>query len=339
MSVINRQTIIFFLPLEMGSFTNDQNPFSATNSDGGVTWDKRQLYMNPQSFNLRERKYIKSELTKGGFVTQYWGEELSTIEVSGTTGASGVEGINVLRDIYRHEQIQYRRVLENRQRELAAAAEQAAKDAAESLSERTGAWGTFSNVADTLTGGAFTSTVDGLGNAVDMIFDTGSGTSLAMSGSGAFRTIPTLAAFATNIDMYYQGEFYRGYFSSFSSTENANEPGHFTYQFSFTVTRRSGRRENFMPWHREAVGSDGETMMSQKTTESKGVYPGNRTLSFPDEVSSHHGEWSEMLLNPNNSIGKPGSTLSTFLESGEAEETEGVSVAINRKQAITGSSS
>jgi hypothetical protein len=339
MSIINRQTIIFFLPLEMGSFTNDQNPFSATNSDGGVTWDKRQLYMNPQSFNMRERKYIKSDLTKGGFVTQYWGEELTTIEVSGITGASGVEGINVLRDIYRHEQIQYRRVLEKRQRELAAAAEQAAKDAAESLSERTGAWGTFSNVADTLTGGAFTSTVDGLGNAVDMIFDTGSGTSLALSGSGAFSTIPTLAAFATNIDMYYQGEFYRGYFSSFSSTENANEPGHFSYQFSFTVTRRSGRRENFMPWHREAVSVDGETMMSQKTTESKGVYPGNRTLSFPDEVGSSHGEWSEMLLDPSNSIGAPGYVSSTFSDPDDPTAAEGISVEINRNASITGSSS
>lgn len=336
MSVINRQTIIFFLPLEMESFTNDQDPFSATNNAGSVTWDKRQLYMNPQSFNIRDKKYIKSDLTKGGFVTQYWGEELTTIEVSGITGSSGIEGINVLRDIYRHEQIQYRRVLGKRQRDVAVEAEQAAVLSSRAYRSR---WGTFSNVADTLTGGAFTDTVNGLENAVDMIFDTGSGTSMAIKGAGAFQTIPTLAAFATNVDMYYQGEFYRGYFSSFSSTETAQEPGHFGYQFSFTVTRRSGRRENFMPWHREAVSADGEAMMSQKTTESKGVSPGNRTLSFPDTVEYNHGEWGRMPLDPSNSIGSPGWASSRFSEPDTAPDAEGLSVEINRNASIAGTSS
>ena len=66
-----------------------------------------EMYINPQSIAIRNAKNIKSERTKGGFVVQYWGEELTSIDISGHTGTSGIEGINVLSDIYRGEQLAF----------------------------------------------------------------------------------------------------------------------------------------------------------------------------------------------------------------------------------------
>jgi len=293
-NTIQRQTIIFFLPLDIAALTNDQSPYTATGindeeggSPGETMWARRQLYINPQSINIRESKLIKKDLTKGGYVVQYWGEELPVIEIQGTTGSSGVEGISILRDIYRHEQIQYRSVLADRQRALAAATLAAAEEAAAALGNTLNAGETFLAVADALTGGIVSNTVQGISNSVDMITDSlciesVCGTSIGANygGSGTFQTVPTLAAFATNIDMYYQGEFFRGYFTNFSTTESATEPGHFSYSFSFTVTRRTGERTNFMPWHREPTNYDNETIMSQKTTVNKGL-DGSDILSFP----------------------------------------------------------
>ena len=62
-----------------------------------------QMYMNPTSLVVDDTKEIKETRTKGGFVVQYWGENLTTITLSGTTGSAGIEGINVLRDVYRAE--------------------------------------------------------------------------------------------------------------------------------------------------------------------------------------------------------------------------------------------
>jgi hypothetical protein len=304
----NRQTIVFFLPLEMEAFIGNTSPYSSAGPKGyvdaagnelegderifaalgdqRVSWDRRQLYMNPQSFNIRDQKLVQKSLTKGGYVVQYWGEELTTLDVQGTTGASGVEGINILKDIYRHEQLHYRSVLMNRQREVAAAAA-AARQAAEEESYDASFGGFMLGVADAFTGGAVSKTADGLANTVDTLFGTSLGSDFGGTG-GAFKAVPTLAAFATNIDMYYQGEFFRGYFTSFGVTESAQEPGHFSYSFQFIVTRRSGKRENFMPWHRNPISVDGETLMSQPTTEEKGSHPGTDRLSFLPQ----RGDWS-----------------------------------------------
>jgi hypothetical protein len=289
MGDITRQTIIFFLPLQLEAIMGigSSNPHSITGSDGNNVsenngdplWARRQLYINPQSLNIRDSKLIKSDLTKGGYVTQYWGEALTKLEVGGTTGSSGIEGINVLRDIYRHEQIQYREVLRKRQERLAEEAKRAAAEAEALLEERTGVGGTLLNIGDTLTGGALSDTINGVSNAVDIIAAPFLGDGTAANYT-QFKSVPSLAAFATNVDMYYQGEFFRGYFENFSVTENGSEPGHFTYQFTYAVTRRTGRRENFMPWHREPLTYDGETRMSQSTTSNKGM-EGAEALSFP----------------------------------------------------------
>lgn len=70
--------------------------------NGGQTIE---MYINPQNITLTSRKEISRVRTKGGYFAQYWGEDFDTISISGTTGSSAIEGINVLRDIYRSEQL------------------------------------------------------------------------------------------------------------------------------------------------------------------------------------------------------------------------------------------
>lgn len=250
------------------------DPYSATSSGGdnvggddNALWSRRQLYINPQTINIRDNKLVKSDMTKGGFVVQYWGEALTVIEVSGTTGSSGIEGIEVLRDIYRHEQHQYKKILKQRQEALAHKAKEAALAAPSAESG-----------ASSLGLSGIVSAFQGVRNAMDIIVAPFVGGSDASSHT-QFKSSPSLAAFATNVDMYHQGEFFRGYFTNFGATESATEPGLFTYSFGFTVTRRTGKRDNFMPWHREALSYDGETMMSEATTTSKGL-EGASNLSF-----------------------------------------------------------
>lgn len=63
-----------------------------------------QMFINPQNISYANKKLITKDRTKGGFTLQYWGEDLTTINIQGTTGSSGVEGINMLYEIYRAEQ-------------------------------------------------------------------------------------------------------------------------------------------------------------------------------------------------------------------------------------------
>jgi hypothetical protein len=70
-----------------------------------------EMYINPQNINFASRKEINRIRTKGGYIAQYWGEDLDTITITGTTGDSGIEGINVMRDIYRSEQLALNRIV------------------------------------------------------------------------------------------------------------------------------------------------------------------------------------------------------------------------------------
>jgi hypothetical protein len=261
-----RETIMFFLPTYL---TEDQSSEPATGvpisygEDGTFGKEAKVMYLNPQDFNISEKKIVSSQLTKGGYMVQYWGEELPSVSASGTTGSAGIEGINVLRDIYRHEQIHFRKVLKHRAREAASkkAANDALTNAIESQS-RDGFGGFMTNAADLATGGAYSRTVDGFNNAIDIIgnaFSGGGGGGAADLKTSSFLTAPTLASFATQVDMYYQGEMFRGFFLNFNVKESAASPGLFSYDFIFSVTRRTGVRENFMPWHRKALGPDGKT--------------------------------------------------------------------------------
>ena len=55
------------------------------NALGNFSLENREVvpvYINPQQINLRERKIINKQLTKGGYVIQYWGEEMPIMSVN-----------------------------------------------------------------------------------------------------------------------------------------------------------------------------------------------------------------------------------------------------------------
>jgi len=183
-----------------------------------------QMYINPQNFVVAESKQINSVRTKGGFVVQYWGDNLTRITLSGTTGSSGVKGVQVLRDIYRAE---------NRAFELVAATQigQLAEINQDGLS---------------------------LENASQVASDFAN--KLRESN---FILRPSLASLALSILLFYQGIQYRGFFTDFSVTESTQNLGLFDYNMTFMVTEVRGSRENFMAWHKEPIAdSAGAQLLS-----------------------------------------------------------------------------
>lgn len=72
-----------------------------------------QMYVNPQNMAITSTKDITETRTKGGYILQYWGEKFDEIKIGGNTGASGIEGINVLKDIYRSEQLALLNIVRN----------------------------------------------------------------------------------------------------------------------------------------------------------------------------------------------------------------------------------
>ena len=73
-----------------------------------------EMYVNPTSIATSDQKLLSTQKTKGGYVLQYWGEALTEITIQGKTGAGGVEALNVIRDIYRGEQIALQKILQSR---------------------------------------------------------------------------------------------------------------------------------------------------------------------------------------------------------------------------------
>lgn len=176
--------------------------------------------INPQSLRINEKKDLSETRTKAGFVLQYAGESLTEINIDGTTGSAGVEGINILRTVYRAEQIAFDKIA----KEL----------------ERTGPAAEILQIARGISNILPTDTNLGLAQrAVDLALNIFN------------QPFPTLASLASNIEMYYQGLLYRGYFRNFGVTENVTNLGHFDYSMSFIAHSRQGIRRNFMPWHRQ----------------------------------------------------------------------------------------
>jgi hypothetical protein len=183
-----------------------------------------QMYINPNNLKTDYKKIISKVRTKGGYVIQYWGEDLTTISMSGTTGTSGIEGINVLYDIYRNEQLMF---------DPYALFLQAERDRAEEED-------TFNDL---------------IGGNGSLIGEVGSFLqSTKQSGvPNVSRAKPTLASLAFTVELYWSGEVYRGFFENFSITERADNLGLFEYNINFTVTQRRGFRQNFLGWHRAAT--------------------------------------------------------------------------------------
>lgn len=190
------------------------------------------MYINPQQLQTRSRKIITRRRTKGGYVVQYWGEDLDVLTISGTTGASGIEGINILHSVYRAEQ-------------------EAFESVAQTLADRLGSFSLGG-----LAGGvkAAAASPAGAGSAINNAIGS-------MLGSGRNPPLlPTLASMAVAVELYYQGLVYKGYFTDFTVTESVQQGvGVFQYNMTFHVTDKRGIRANFMPWHRSPADVDRAT--------------------------------------------------------------------------------
>jgi hypothetical protein len=181
-----------------------------------------QMYINPESINYRYAKKITTTQTKGGYVHQYWGEELPKLTITGSTGSSGIEGINVLYEIYRAEQYAFDGV------GLALAAKNQAQEASGLVTSLIG-----DNAAAGVVGG---------------LLDTGSN-----NFDVDVSTLPDLATLAFGVEMYYNGWVFRGFFNDFQLNESASD-FLLRYTISFTVTQRRGYRTNYFPFHRSPNG-------------------------------------------------------------------------------------
>ena len=186
------------------------------------------MYINPQQITIDERKIITKKRTGGGFIIQYYGEELAVMKISGHTGSAGIEGINILRKVYRAEQEAFQKV------------EQTLADRINSMT-RQGSLSSLSQRAQE----------EGIGGlAGSLISDT-------LGGSQNPPLLPTLGSLAAGIEFYYQGWVFKGFFESFNVTESVNNGvGLFNYDMTFTITDRRGFRTNYMPWHRSPANFD-----------------------------------------------------------------------------------
>jgi hypothetical protein len=185
-----------------------------------------QMYVNPQSIQYSYQKDIQSVRTKGGYLVQYFGPQLPRLQIQGTTGTSGVEGINVLYDLYRYEQLAfdpYALYMSSEAYKKATVGNIFGPSGDNSASDTALSIGT---VASTLLGQASTTTAN--------------------------MQPPSLADIAFRVEMFYSGEVYRGYFTDFSVTESADNMGMFNYSMTFIVTQKRGFRQNFFAWHRSA---------------------------------------------------------------------------------------
>src|SRR5574337_345402 len=163
---------------------NDLQPFPNTRVGSGITNRSQQImtwrlpngasvqmYINPQNFDVRDTKQISYNRTKGGYVVQYWGQNLSELSLRGTTGSSGIQGINVLYDVYNAE---------NRAFELVAATQ--TNDLVQALSDSSLGENGFGEVVT---------------NYAKVLRDRN------------FILRPSLAALATSILLFYQGVQYK----------------------------------------------------------------------------------------------------------------------------------
>lgn len=176
-----------------------------------------QMYINPENFQVRETKQITQTRTKGGFVIQYWGENLTQLTLSGTTGSSGVRGVEVLRDIYRAE---------NRAFDLVAAQQRQL----------------IENVAT--------------GLSLDQDISQALQTAATQVEENNFLLRPSLGSLAASLILFYQGLQWKGFFTEFTVTESVQKLGLFDYSMTFMATERRGKRKNFMPWHKEPLADD-----------------------------------------------------------------------------------
>lgn len=184
-----------------------------------------KMYVNPQGIDYSFKKLITPDRTKGGYVLQYWGEELPTLNIRGNTGSSGIEGLNTLYEIYRSEQLSFDAI-------------------GLTLAANSNTSGLGDLVGQVLDG------VNGIGNAVSSATNGILGNDPA-SQNILPKSIPTLASLAYGVELFYDGWVFRGFFNSFNFSERADN-FLIDYSITFTVTQRRGYRTNYFPFHRSA---------------------------------------------------------------------------------------
>lgn len=233
-----------------------------------------EMYINPQSIKQTYKKDIKETRTKGGYLLQYWGEELSTLIISGTTGSSGVEGINVLEDIYRSEQLAFDPYA------LALAQERDAEAATDQFSF-------FGDFAGDDTETFFTNVGANMADIVGTAIETGNTT--------ATRSQPTLADLAFSVEMYWSGWAFRGYFIDFTVDESADKLGLFNYSMTFKVTQRRGLRTNFLGWHRSAIDGQSNSDPNFGVPYSYSGLVASRNAPVPAQTNEGGKSFGELL--------------------------------------------
>ncbi len=179
-----------------------------------------QMYINPKSISANWVKDVPDTRTKGGFVIQYFGPKLLELNIRGTTGTSGIEGINVLYDLYRYEQLAMDPYA------LANAAANYQNTLSNEIFGENNVLGSGEDFANTILSGSINQN----------LLQT--------------QVPPSLADIAFKVEMYYSGLVYRGYFTSFSVEEQSENLGFFDYTLNFKVTQQRGFRQNFLAWHR-----------------------------------------------------------------------------------------
>lgn len=224
------------------TYSSDGNglPYSKVNSGRTaqlkrniITWFVPEfgvvrMYVNPSSITYVDKKLITKDRTKGGYTLQYWGEELTTINIVGTTGSSGIEGINMLHEIYRAEQYAFDAV------GLSLAANNASTDIA-------------GNIGNALVG-AGNGLIGGLGTVAGGILGLDS-----PNNNLSPKNIPSLAQLAFTVEMFYNGWVYRGFFENMTVNERADN-FLLEYNMTFVATQRRGYRVNYFPWSKSPAG-------------------------------------------------------------------------------------
>lgn len=232
-----------------------------------------RMFINPQNITYTHKKLITKERTKGGYTLQYWGEDLSQLNITGTTGSSGIEGINMLYELYRAEQYAFDAT------GLTLAANNASADLANNLVQGIGG-----AIGKAIGGNSVTAAAGGAGLLGGILGLDSPNNNLSA------RNIPSLASVAFGVEMYYNGWVYRGYFDSMTVTERADN-FLLDYNMIFMVTQRRGYRTNYFPWHNNPASGP-----SQYTTP--GSFNGNTQLNTNTSVG--------VVANPGNAGGIAG---------------------------------
>jgi len=231
----------FMLP---PTFSSDGNGLPYTKVKSGrqsrikrniITWFVPEfgvirMYVNPESIVYAHKKVIHKDKTKGGYTLQYWGEDLSTLTITGTTGSSGIEGINMLYELYRAEQYAFDPI------GLTLAANNANTNLSNNL---------INGIASGI-GGSDQTLTAGMSGLLGGVLGLDS-----PNNNLAPKNIPSLAQLAFTVEMYYNGIVYRGYFESMTVTEKAANSA-IEYSMTFHVTQTRGYRTNYFPFQRSA---------------------------------------------------------------------------------------